>query len=134
MMAALQAEHASSSDTEGTNVTTLHQNMASPPFVPAAALPDEPEPATSGAPEALVPMPSREERFAVALDRAAQDEIAVVTVRVSASLNRYMDDYVNRVNRVDPKRKYRKQDAIADAFAAFYADHPMPPAPAEAGL
>jgi hypothetical protein len=71
----------------------------------------------------------RDERYATALRRAAEDEVAVVTVRVSAALNRYMDDYTARINRLDPRRKYRKQDAVMEAFAAFYADHPMPPAP-----
>lgn len=76
----------------------------------------------------------RDERLALALRRGADDEIAVVTVRVPAALNRYMDDYTTRINRVDPKRKYRKQDAVLEAFAAFYADHPMPPAPEEETL
>jgi hypothetical protein len=40
-----------------------------------------------------------------------------------------MDEYVARRNLADPRTKYRKQDAIAQAFAAFYADHPLPPAP-----
>jgi len=73
----------------------------------------------------------RDERLARALELAAEDEITVVTVRVSARLNEYMDRYVERVNRVNPKRRYRKQDAVAESFAAFFADHPMPPAPAE---
>ncbi len=75
-----------------------------------------------------------EERFSLAIARASADEVAVVTVRVSAALNRYMDDYTARINRLDPKRKYRKQDAVLEAFAAFYADHPMPPAPDEGEL
>ena len=45
-----------------------------------------------------------------------------------------MDRYVERMNRIHPKRRYRKQDAVAEAFAAFYADHPMPPAPEEDDL
>jgi type IV secretory pathway VirB10-like protein len=65
---------------------------------------------------------------------AADDEIAVVTIRVSTKLNEYVDRYVERLNRINPKGKYRKQDAIAEAFAAFYADHPMPPAPVEEEL
>lgn len=69
-----------------------------------------------------------------ALTLAAGDEISVVTVRVSGKLNEYIDRYVERVNRVSPKRRYRKQDAVAEAFAAFFADHPMPPAPAEEDL
>jgi hypothetical protein len=76
----------------------------------------------------------REERLAKALQIAEEDEIAVVTVRVSAKLNKYLDDYVDRINRIEPKRKYRKQDAIAEAFAAFYADHIMPPAPVDEEL
>jgi hypothetical protein len=76
----------------------------------------------------------REERVDKALTLAAEDEIVVVTVRVSARLNEYMDRYVERVNRVNPRRKYRKQDAVAEAFAAFFADHPMPPAPADEEL
>ena len=58
----------------------------------------------------------------------------MVTVRVSAKLNEYMDRYVERVNRTDPQRRYRKQDAVAEAFAAFFADHPMPPAPPDEEL
>jgi hypothetical protein len=65
------------------------------------------------------------------MERASQDAIAVVTVRVPAGLNRYMDDYVARVNRLNPQGRYRKQDAVAEAFAAFYAEHPMPPASAD---
>ncbi len=73
----------------------------------------------------------RPERLARALQLAAEDEIAVVTVRVSGKLNDYMDRYVERINRIQPKRRYRKQDAVAEAFAAFFADHPMPPAPVD---
>jgi len=80
------------------------------------------------------PPDGREERFARALQSAAEDEITVVTVRVSARLNEYMDRYVERLNRIHPKRRYRKQDAVAEAFAAFFADHPLPPAPTEEEL
>jgi hypothetical protein len=76
----------------------------------------------------------REGRLARALEIAAEDEIAVVTIRVSAKLNKYLDDYVERINRLDARRKYRKQDAIAEAFAGFYADHIMPPAPMDEEL
>jgi hypothetical protein len=71
----------------------------------------------------------RERRYATAIHRAHDDEIAVVTVRVSAKLNDYMDRYVERINRLQPKRRYRKQDAVAEAFAAFYAEHPLPTLP-----
>lgn len=77
---------------------------------------------------------TREERFQRGLEIAQRDEIAVVTVRVSARLNEYMDRYVERVNRTQPKRRYRKQDAVAEAFAAFFADHALPPAPPEEEL
>ena len=76
----------------------------------------------------------REERLARAIQFSAEDEIAVVTVRVPSRLNEYMDRYVERINRLTPKRRYRKQDAVAEAFAAFFADHPMPPAPADQEL
>ncbi len=76
----------------------------------------------------------RETRMETALRRAAEDEIAVVTVRISTRLNQYMDEYVTRINRIDPKRRYRKQDAIAEAFAAFYAEHPLPALPADEEL
>ena len=76
----------------------------------------------------------REHRYSRALGQAEDDEIAVVTVRVSGRMNEYMDRYVERMNRIHPKRRYRKQDAVAEAFAAFYADHPMPPAPEEDDL
>jgi hypothetical protein len=73
----------------------------------------------------------RTARFRRAMQLAQDDETAVVTVRTPARLNEYMDRYVERVNRLNPKRKYRKQDAVMEAFAAFFADHPMPPAPIE---
>lgn len=76
----------------------------------------------------------RDDRLNKALQMAADDEINVVTIRVSTRLNEYMDRYVERVNRVNPKRRYRKQDAVAEAFAAFFADHPLPPAPADEEL
>jgi hypothetical protein len=76
----------------------------------------------------------RDERLARALAMTAEDEVGVVTVRVSNRLNEYMDRYVERINRLNPKRKYRKQDAVAEAFAAFFADHPLPPAPADEEL
>jgi hypothetical protein len=124
MMAELQAEHA----------------VAVPEI--AEAIQPEPE-------ETTVPMPkrrgraagkpaspppsvaSRQERLGFALDRTATDEMTVVTVRISASLNHYMDEYVARMRSLNPKSKYRKQDAVAEAFAAFYADHPLPTLPAD---
>ena len=75
-----------------------------------------------------------EERMQTALARAEDDEVAVVTVRAPSSLNSYIDRYIERINRVHPKRKYRKQDAVAEMFAWFYAEHPMPPAPTEEEL
>lgn len=77
---------------------------------------------------------NRDERLQQGLQISQQDRVAVVTVRVSAKLNEYMDRYVERVNRTDPQRRYRKQDAVAEAFAAFFADHPMPPAPPDEEL
>ena len=74
---------------------------------------------------------TRIDRLAHALQMGEADEVSVVTVRVSTRLNEYMDRYVQRVNQVNPKRKYRKQDAILEAFAAFFADHILPPAPAD---
>ncbi len=71
----------------------------------------------------------REERLTAAMQLAQEDEPGVVTIRISPRLNAYIDRYVQRVNQIDPKRRYRKQDAVAEAFAAFYADHPMPPSP-----
>ena len=73
--------------------------------------------------------PERDERLAQAMQLAQQEEPAVVTIRVSPRLNAYIDRYVQRINQIEPKRRYRKQDAVAEAFAAFYADHPMPPSP-----
>ena len=72
---------------------------------------------------------NRDERLQQGLQIAQQDKAAVVTVRVSARLNEYMDRYVERINRTNPQQRYRKQDAIAEAFAAFFADHPLPAAP-----
>lgn len=132
MMAELQAEHATAAE-QGeepvTNVTTLQPSPAGTNVAleaPAA----EPFPP----PEPTPPSADRAARLATAQDRALSDEIAVVTVRVPAVLNRYMDDYVARVNRLEPKRRYRKQDAVLEAFAAFYADHPLPPAPDDENL
>lgn len=68
----------------------------------------------------------REERLAKAMEVAAEDEMIVVSVRVSAKLNDYIDQYVARVAKANPKRRYRKQDAMAAALAGFVADHPMP--------
>jgi len=53
----------------------------------------------------------------------------LVTLRVPAKLHDYLERYVRRINDNNPnkRRKYLKQDAIAAAFVAFYADHPMPP-------
>lgn len=92
--------------------------------LPEAATPAKRQPETA----------DRQDRYARALGQVEEDEIAVVTVRVSGRLNEYMDRYVERMNRLQPKRRYRKQDAVAEAFAAFYADHPMPPAPEEDDL
>lgn len=76
----------------------------------------------------------QEDRQAAALLRAQDDEIAVVTVRAPQKLNAYIDRYVERVNRINSKRRYRKQDAVAEMFAWFYGSHPMPPAPDEEDL
>ena len=73
--------------------------------------------------------PERDERLAQAMQLAQEEEPVVVTIRVSPRLNAYIDRYVQRINQIEPKRRYRKQDAVAEAFAAFYADHPMPPSP-----
>lgn len=108
MMAELQAEHATAPPVadEAADVAT-----ASPP--PASA--------------------TRDDRLAFALDRAAGDEVTVVTVRISSVLNHYVDEYVARQRSLEPKSKYRKQDAVAEAFAAFYADHPLPEIPSDEG-
>lgn len=52
----------------------------------------------------------------------------LVTIRVPAKLHDYLERYVRRINDNNPnkRKKYLKQDAIAAAFVAFYADHPMP--------
>ena len=137
MMAALQAEHASQPhpDTnEATNVVTLQPTPHQPPPPTPPPSPATSAPAQPALPDAPEPASSRQDRFTFALERALHDEIAVVTVRVPATLNRYMDDFVARSNRVEPDHKYRKQDAVAQAFAAFYADHPMPPPPPDEDL
>jgi hypothetical protein len=143
MMAELQAEHAAADEVPEPEIETLQPanatslqaykltNLQASKASPAAA--EDAAPADQG--HALSPTPqSRDERLQTALQRAAADEMAVVTVRVSAALNRYLDAYVARMQLVDPTHRYRKQDAIAEAFAAFYADHPMPPLPDEGGL
>jgi hypothetical protein len=147
MMAELQSEHAAQptiATEEPTNVVTLQgsneRTTVSTTERPLDLTP-EPAPVTTNeptnqpenqAPEQPAPAEdsqSRAARLAVAMDRAAEDSIAVVTVRVPAGLNRYMDDYVARINRINHPSRYRKQDAVAEAFAAFYADHIMPPPP-----
>lgn len=131
MMAELQAEHAAPEPTQQrepvvTNVTTLQRSHE---------LTNVTEEPTSASPPASQPDPQiRHDRFLTALERASTDEIAVVTVRVPASLNRYMDEYVARLNLTQPKRRYRKQDAVLEAFAAFYADHPLPAPPGDEQL
>ena len=115
MMAELQAEHAAPATAPD-----------APPTVPDIRPPqdtDQPSPDEDGSHD----LASREERLAAALERTEGDAIAVVTVRVPARLNGYMDEYVARMKWTNPRAKYRKQDAVAEAFAAFYADHPMPP-------
>ena len=115
---------------------------SSPPSSPSDQRPQDRAPGTSDAatmeadaPDGSLPAAAgREHRYSRALGQSEEDEIAVVTVRVSGRLNEYMDRYVERMNRIHPKRRYRKQDAVAEAFAAFYADHPMPPAPEEDDL
>ena len=130
MLAELQAEHAAETvapTPEAANVTTLQPKL-SRPVAPTEAPTATQEPAPPTSPS------TQEDRFALAMERAASDSIAVVTIRVPASLNRYVDDYVARLNKIDPTRKYRKQDAIMEAFSSFYADHPMPPAPPDEEL
>lgn len=102
------------------------RGRASAQSPPGIALPT----GAAGDPVAVAPA-LRAERYQKALSLTKTDEIAVVTVRVSAKLNEYMDRYVERCNRLHPKSRWRKQDAIAEAFAAFFADHPLPPAPAD---
>ena len=123
MLQELNAEHApqAQNDSVETNVTTLRESANGKRRIPdpqsSHAEPDS---------DLTAPNSERDARLETALQRAENDEIAVVTVRVSVRLNKYMDEYVARTNRLDPKRKYRKQDAVAEAFAAFYADHPLP--------
>ena len=102
-----------------------------------AGQPETGKPADRAADDQAVGRPAQddlEERQAAALLRAQEDDIAVVTVRAPQKLNAYIDRYVERVNRISPKRRYRKQDAVAEMFAWFYASHPMPPAPDEEDL
>ena len=123
MMAELQAEHATVApdNDEVTQEPQVDETTEAPPKRRGRS---------EGKPASPPPPPmGREDRLAFALDRTAADELVVVTVRVSASLNHYMDEYVARRRSIDPKSKYRKQDAVAEAFAEFYADHPLPPLP-----
>jgi hypothetical protein len=112
MLAELQAEHATADEAVG-------QKPGSRPATAAKR---------RGAAAASPPPPevSREQRVEFALERAASDEMTVITVRIPLCLNHYVDEYVARRRSLDPKSKYRKQDAIAEAFAGFYADHPLP--------
>ena len=128
MLQELNAEHAEASEevsNDTTNVTTLQETPVATNERRDAARERKESEQTS------LDGGSRQERLEHALKLGEEDEISVVTVRVSARLNEYMDRYVQRVNQTNPKRKYRKQDAILETFAAFYADHPMPPALAD---
>lgn len=121
-----------------TEVTTVRANEPAPvaslePYIKEPA-PEPPTGPVRKRPSAPAPNETRGDRLAFALDRAATDAITVVTVRIPAGLNRYVDDYVARINRVNPQGRYRKQDAVAEAFAAFYADHVMPPPPPDENL
>jgi hypothetical protein len=127
MLQELNAEHASMPEevsNDATNVTKLQGT----PITTNERRKKQPEDVVRQTSSEEGP---RQERLEHALKLGEEDELSVVTVRVSARLNEYMDRYVQRVNQTNPKRKYRKQDAVLEAFAAFYADHPMPPAPAD---
>lgn len=89
----------------------------------------EPKPAFKGF-QAL-PDPADPDRWQRAQEISSECEIEVVTVRAPEKLNDYLDRYVERRNRANPKERYRKQDAVREMFAWFYAAHPMPPAPQE---
>lgn len=130
MMAELQAEHAAPATDEESSVTMLQPEDEAP-----TAGPRKRRPRSSAKPTSPPPSDApREDRLATALDRAASDEMTVITVRISVSLNHYIDEYVSRRRRLDPKSRYRKQDAVEEAFAAFYADHPLPPIPPDADM
>lgn len=140
MLAELQAAHATSGDDSGaiapaedneeTNVTTLQETNTSAQLPAADGDPQSDHTTVQAPPHAREPETTeREQRLTLAQARGAEDQLTVVTVRVPMCLNRYMDEYVARRNLADPRTRYRKQDAIAEAFAAFYADHPLPPTP-----
>ena len=134
MMAELQAEHAIETTNETNAVILQDENEATKSRANKQTNTITNAIAYQAMPATTDTESDRTLRKQVALDRAATDELIVVTVRVPAVLNRYMDDYVARIYRGDSRRKYRKQDAVAAAFAAFYADYPMPPAPCDANL
>lgn len=140
MLAELQAAHAAGEEqgdeahpeesAPATNVTTLQESNVTSQ---QATLRPEASPGRAAvAADSASGDWQRQERLALAQARGAEDQLTVVTIRVPMCLNRYMDEYVARRNLADPRVKYRKQDAIAAAFAAFYADHPLPPS-AETG-
>lgn len=116
------------------NITNLQEsNKERKQEITSDSLPEDPLEAGSR-PEPGDQEPAaanREKRLAKALEVAAGDEMIVVTVRVPAKLNDYIDQYVARVGKTNPKRRYRKQDALAEALAGFIADHPMPAGSAE---
>lgn len=70
---------------------------------------------------------AREERIAEILKACESDEMVVITARVPAKLNRYIDEFVNRQGKKGGRYKYLKQDALMEALAAFVVDHPLPP-------
>jgi len=122
MMAELQAEHAAAAPEVAEAVQPEPEEV-----IEAAA---KRRGRATGKPASPPPsVASRQKRLDFALERTATDDMTVVTVRISASLNHYMDEYVARMRSLNPKSKYRKQDAVAEAFAAFYADHPLPALP-----
>lgn len=73
------------------------------------------------------------DRLDAGLQIAAEDEdeedITVVTIRVSKRLNKHLERVVTHLNEGSKRGRYRKQDAIAEAFARFYAAHPLPDEP-----
>ena len=66
-------------------------------------------------------------RIATAYARAAENDLVAIALRIPRSLVEYLDRHVDRHNHIDPRRKYRKQDAGFEMFVRFYGEHPLPP-------
>ena len=79
-------------------------------------------------------LPEVRTRIESALFHAKDDDLISITMHIPRSLTEYVDRYVDRLNHIDPRRKYRKQDAGFEMFTRFYGEHLLPPLDGEDSL